>query len=93
MKCFDKLPEYCYAISPITGELVYIERGGSYMQGLGSREKRLLTAKVPDVTPAQMSAMIGGVLNGWDSVSANPDNYDEVGLWRGKGGYSGQELQ
>ena len=81
------LPEMCYVVLKSTNEMVLIKRGetGYYPQ---RPENAPWDANNVDhlnermgVTKAQARAMEMGSMFGWDTPSANPDNYDEDGEW------------
>lgn len=80
----NSLPEYCYASDYIDDTVVMIKRGESgyheYMDGRikGREHIDRLNAKI-GVTKAQEQAMTAGSIFGWDTLGADPANYNEEG--------------
>lgn len=81
------LPEKCYGVLPSTNELIMIKRGekGYYPQ---NPENTPWSAENVDtlnermgISKGQRIAMQNGSMFGWDTPSANPDNYDGNGNW------------
>lgn len=78
------MPEYCYALSNTTGELIRIMRGerGYYevTDELGSitgdQAERMMNSmnETLGVTPEQREAMVLGSMFGWDCPAANPNH-------------------
>lgn len=77
------LPGVCWAISPVTGGPVKILRGDTVFFGVRIQESIDALNEAAGVSPAQRNAMVGGVLYGWCSAHANPNNYTECGLYTG----------
>lgn len=83
------LPEMCYVTSPYTGGIVKVIRGENNFFGCRVGEvTRRLNRDVShlinrDVTRAQVAAMRGGVMYGWQSAHADPANYTEQGVYTG----------
>ena len=83
------LPEYCYGILKYTGERMIIRYGEdgyeSFPQyGGNATENRKYAAeqnKALKVTDEQVAAMEKGVIFGWDTIVADPHNYDENGYF------------
>ena len=82
----SKLPEMCYSVREITGELIAIkreERGYALCKGSDSmsinRDIANWANTIMKVTKAQEAAMVAGAMFGWDVPAADPDNYDENG--------------
>lgn len=84
------LPEYCYTVLQSTNELVVVKRGekGYYPQ----REENApwdaenvhhLNERL-GVTKGQAEAMANGSMFGWDTPSANPNNFSDDGEWIGE---------
>ena len=81
------LPEKCYA-GDYDGTVVLIEYGEKgYLStdyaGSDREEGKAIADKLNaelGVTKAQASAMRAGLMNGWSSRDANPQNYDENGM-------------
>lgn len=80
------LPETAYAIMPTTGDVVIISRGemGYHDPGYGQRDEEAVKRlnERMGVTPAQAAAMFNGSLFGWHTPAANPDAYDENGVFK-----------
>lgn len=87
----SKLPEYCYSLNNVNGDIIKICSGmsGYYPQQQFAYIKRLCESKtnaevVNDlnnslgVTLIQREAMEIGSMFGWEVPGANPDNYDLV---------------
>lgn len=82
-----KLPEMCYSVLDSTNELIVLKRGekGYFPQNpdnapwsadnVDHLNKRL------GVTKGQAEAMKMGSMFGWETPSADPNNYDEEGNW------------
>jgi hypothetical protein len=76
------LPGIAFANLPTTGETIAIRSGAPDYY-------RVATTKTADelnamygVDKAQVRAMLAGVLLGWDTPLANPENYDAQGELR-----------
>lgn len=78
------MPEICYGILPTTGELIIIKYlvDGYFKDNSGIDPKKVneLNESI-GVTKRQRIAMEMGSMFGWDTPSANPNNYDEEGRW------------
>jgi hypothetical protein len=74
-----KLPAIAYAIAPSTGETIAIRRGElGYLRVstcLSAEELNILYG----VSKPQAKAMFAGVMLGWHTPAADPDNYDAEG--------------
>lgn len=83
----EKLPEMCYTILKSKNEIVLIKRGvsGFFPQREENAKWELENLDCLNeslgVTKAQEKAMEMGSMFGWDTPSANPDNYDVNGHW------------
>ncbi len=78
---FDKLPDFCFAHLPSTGEAILIDRGDNqYSKLRGDYDVDVENAKL-GVTAGQREAMLSGSMFGWHVPAANPDNYDSEGKW------------
>ena len=82
-----KLPEYCWSVLDATNELVMVKRGekGYFPQRpenapWGAENKDALNERL-GVTKGQAEAMKAGSMFGFDTSSADPNNYDEKGNW------------
>ena len=77
----------CFAVLPFTGERIIIKYGAdSYILCSENDEttdcnKIIVMAQngMYGVSKAQVSAMLNGVLYGWDTPLADPKQYDENG--------------
>lgn len=83
----NKLPEMCYTILESINEIVLIKRdvSGYFPQReenakWGIENLDHLNESL-GVTKAQEQAMAMGSMFGWDTPSANPENYDANGHW------------
>lgn len=82
-----KLPEMCYSVLESTNELIVIKRGemGYFPQNPDNAPWSVDNMDILNerlgVTKGQAEAMKNGSMFGWDTSSANPDNYDEEGNW------------
>jgi hypothetical protein len=76
-----KLPDECFARMPGEKGIIKIVRGETgYYAITTTYTVDQLNAKL-GVTPAQREAMVAGSMFGWDAPAANPDNYDERGVY------------
>jgi hypothetical protein len=81
------LPEYCYSILGLTGELIILKKGESgYYRTDYSTNNKLENLKLKDsyndilgVDYVQEQCMKTGSMFGWDVPGADPNNYDENG--------------
>jgi len=82
------LPKMCYSVLDSTNELIVIKRGekGYYPQ---RQENAPWSANNVDhlnerlgITKGQAEAMKNGSMFGWDTPSADPNNYDDDGNWK-----------
>ena len=73
------LPETCYARDG--NETVVIHRGGNAEPFFMSLPQLAIDAlnTLHGVTKQQVTAMVAGATNGWETPAANPNNYDENG--------------
>lgn len=85
------LPGIAFANLPTTGETIAIRSGAPVYY-------RVATSKTTDelnamygVGKAQQKAMLAGLLHGWDTPLANPENYDAQGGLRDDPGEEGTE--
>lgn len=84
------LPESCYSYLRTTGEVIIIARGepGYYPTDFSSDDKEFNKQLVEEynakcgITKAQVAAMEAGSMFGWDVPGADPNNYDENGLYK-----------
>lgn len=78
------LPETCYGVLIYTGECIRIRFGADRYEALPQFSNKALENRgyaneqneASGITPAQVAAMENGVIYGWDSPYANPNNYD-----------------
>ncbi len=76
------LPGIAFANLPTTGETIAIRSGApAYYRVATSKTADELNAMY-GVDKAQVRAMLAGVLLGWDTPLANPENYDAQGALR-----------
>lgn len=83
----SSLPNLCYAIHPESEKLIIITKGEmEFIDVTDERNTPEQNRKLADghnsemgVTKAQEEAMLGGITNGWQTPSANPQNYNEQG--------------
>ena len=86
-EALKKLPEWCYAIDDVTGNIVILERGmqGYHATKFAPMDRAKNEALVEEnnkklgVTKAQAKAMLIGSMFGFDVPGVNPDFYDEDG--------------
>ncbi len=76
-----ELPRMCYAEHPVTEETIKIVRG---IEGYYPLEEHLkysttgdLNASIGIADVRIIEAMMAGSMFGWDTPSADPNNYDE----------------
>ncbi|MGN1051558.1 MAG: hypothetical protein ACI4QE_04590, partial [Acutalibacteraceae bacterium] len=83
----SSLPERCYNVLPSDGRLIIITKGESGYTDVNDsnntpeKNKELADGHNSEmgVTKAQAEAMLGGITNGWQTPSANPQSYNEQG--------------
>jgi hypothetical protein len=76
------LPGIAFAHLPTTGETIAIRSGApAYYRVATSKTADELNAMY-GVDKAQVRAMLAGVLLGWDTPLANPENYNTLGELR-----------
>ena len=83
----SSLPKLCYAIHPESEKLIIITKGEKeFVDVTDERNTPEQNRQLTDghnsemgVTKAQKEAMLGGIINGWQTPSANPQNYNEQG--------------
>lgn len=83
----SSLPNLCYAINPENEKLIIITKGEKETTDVtDERNTPEQNRKLADghnsemgITKAQKEAMLGGITNGWQTPSANPQNYNEQG--------------
>ena len=83
----SSLPEKCFSVSSVTGEMIIVERGKkgysltrTKAEGAAAREGVDAANKAMGVTKAQEAAMVAGSMFGWHTPAADPRNYDENGV-------------
>lgn len=78
-----KLPRYAAVINPDTnlGVIVAAGRTGYYGTSGMSIEAVAEFNEKRGVTRAQRAAMFTGSMFGWECAGADPDNYDEAGMF------------
>lgn len=77
------LPAYAYARSRYTNNIVRIVRGERALFGVVEQEAVDTLNEAAGVSRAQAAAMYGGAVCGWDSPMADPNNYNEAGVYIG----------
>lgn len=77
------LPAYAYARSRYTNNIVRIVRGECALFGVVEQEAVDTLNEAAGVSRAQAAAMYGGAVCGWDSPMADPNNYNETGVYIG----------
>lgn len=86
------LPETCYSVLPITGELIIIKIGevGYYRTDYSTNSKEE-NIELKDyfnercgITKVEEECMKVGSMFGWHVPGADPNNYDENGRFRMK---------
>lgn len=80
------LPPTCYAVSPITHELVQIFRGESTLYAARKDNAAKVLNDQLGVSHRTAAAMLGGALHGWDTDAASPAKYGPHGEWLGENG-------
>ena len=76
-----KLPEVCWAVSEVSGELICIKNGeAGYYPSSWSTGSREQNQKIADqcnlqrgITPLQVEAMVNGSMFGWNTLAADPE--------------------
>lgn len=77
------LPAYAYAMSRYTQRVVRVVRGENTLFGISVQGTVDVLNEAAGVTRAQAAAMYGGAVCGWDSPMADPNNYNEAGVYIG----------
>ena len=77
------LPAYAYARSRYTNNIVRIVRGERALFGVVEQEAVDTLNEAAGVSRAQAAAMYGGAVCGWDSPMADPNTYNEAGVYIG----------
>ena len=83
------LPENCYGVNPYTGERIRVRFGAdafeSFPQYGADKEVNRKFANeqnsIAGITNAQVSAMVNGIIYGWETPMADVKNYDENGYF------------
>ena len=83
----SSLPNLCYAINPENEKLIIITKGEKEItdvtdeRNTPEQNRQLVDGHNSEmgVTKAQKEAMLGGITNGWQTPSANPQNYNGQG--------------
>jgi hypothetical protein len=82
-----ELPEYCWSVLQVTGELVMLKRGESgYIPQnpdnapWGAENVDILNERL-GVTKGMAEAMKNGSMFGFHTPSSNPNNFDDEGKW------------
>lgn len=81
------LPEKCFVYVESTNEIGIVTKGekgyaplGQKPEGISVQEGAVLLNETQGVTKAQAEAMKAGSLFGWDTLAADPKNYDDAGI-------------
>ena len=81
----EKLPDMCFTVLPEDGSLVYIVKGEGPQRAQDSSDKPEANRYLADnynqergLSAAQVRAMEGGCLHGWDSPAADPRTYGQA---------------
>ena len=89
----ERLPDMCFTVLPEDGALAYIIKGDELRRSEDSSEKpeanRYLANhynKERGISAAQVQAMEGGCLHGWDSPAADPKSYEQTAVQPQQGG-------
>lgn len=77
------LPDYCYAVSPITHGPVKVVKGETTLFGCRPSMVVLAANARLGVDRRTQAAMLGGALQGWRSAYADPAHYDDEGCYVG----------
>lgn len=83
------LPEHCYGVQPYTGERIHVrfaengiecfpQYGGNAAESRAFADEQNLAE---GISAAQVSAMVGGGIFGWDTPAADIRNYDSDGKY------------
>lgn len=83
----SSLPNLCYTINPENEKLIIITKGEKEFtdvtdeRNTPEQNRKLAEGHNSEMglTKAQEEAMLGGIINGWQTPSANPQNYNEQG--------------
>lgn len=83
------LPENCYGVNPYTEERIRVRFGAdtfeSFPQYGANKEENAAFANeqngIAGITNAQVSAMVNGIIYGWETPMADVKNYDENGYF------------
>ena len=81
----ERLPDMCFTVLPEDGALAYIIKGVGCQRSGDSSEQPGVNRRVADyynrergISEAQVQAMLGGCLHGWDSPAADPRAYGQT---------------
>lgn len=79
----ERLPDMCFTVLPEDGALAYIIKDVGCQRSENSSERPGVNRHVADqcnrergISKAQVQAMVGGCLHGWDSPAADPRTYE-----------------
>ena len=81
------LPENCYGVDPYTGERIRVRFGADHFESFpqygANKEENTEFANeqngIAGITNAQVSAMVNGIIYGWETPMADAKNYDKNG--------------
>ncbi len=81
----ERLPDMCFTVLPGDGSLAYIIKGAGPQRFEDSSDKPEVNRHLADhynqergISDAQVQAMEGGCLHGWDSPAADPRAYGQT---------------
>lgn len=81
----ERLPDMCFTVLPGDGALAYIVKGAGPRRSEDSSEKPDVNRHLANcynkergISEAQVRAMEGGCLHGWDSPAADPRTYGQT---------------
>lgn len=81
----ERLPDLCFTVLPEDGALAYIVKGSRIQRSEDSSEKPDVNRHLANcynkergISEAQVQAMVGGCLHGWDSPAADPRTYGQT---------------
>ena len=81
----ERLPDLCFTVLPEDGALAYIVKGSRLQRAEDSSEKPDVNRHLANcynkergISEAQVQAMVGGCLHGWDSPAADPKTYEQT---------------
>ena len=76
------LPDEAYITDEIDGEVYRMRRGFAGFELVETDRTAEELNLEAGVTPAHVSAMLAGMIQGWTAIDADPDLYDQDGSRR-----------